>query len=202
MLFCPHCRQALRAAHAAGRFSWQEASDRPRTQGATADHSQHQQQQQQQQQLMALLEEMQLQTAQGPSGGCDVAANGSDQGAGRGTGGSAVKPGFYEQQMQRAVADALAATAASSQQEQQPNSSAHAHGHAHACGAAAGGHGCQHGHDHAPPSDPLEPNNPLEPNEAEFKAAVKEALQELDACVTSINELLEEVREAAVDLQE
>jgi hypothetical protein len=155
---------------------------------------------------MALLEEMQLQTAQGSAGGCDVAASGSDQHAGRGTGGAAVKPGFYEQQMQRAVADALAATAASSQQEQQPDSSAHvhehAHAHAHACGAAAGGHGCQHGHDHAPPSDPLEPNNPLEPNEAEFKAAVKEALQELDACVTSINELLEEVREAVVDLQE
>jgi hypothetical protein len=111
---------------------------------------------------------------------------------------AAVKPGFYEQQMQRAVEDALAA--ANQQEVAAAGSSSHAAGaQQHACGAVAG-HGCGHGHHDQPPSDPLEPNNPLEPNEAEYAAAVKKALQELDTTVLSINELLEEVREALFEL--
>ena len=35
----------------------------------------------------------------------------------------------------------------------------------------------------------------MEPTEAEFNAALREALQELDGCIRAINELLEEVRE-------
>ncbi len=201
-------RQALRAAHASGRFSWQDAADRPRTQGAAAAATQQQQRQQQQQQLLSLLEQMQLQTHHASSsaaageGGCDVAAGCSDQQGLRGSAGTAaVKPGFYEQQMQRAVEDALAATA---QQEISSSAagSSHSAGVQHACGGAAGHahHCCGHGDHSQANSDPLEPNNPLEPNEAEYAAAVKEALQELDATVVSINELLEEVREALLEL--
>jgi hypothetical protein len=156
---------------------------------------------------MAMLHEMQLQTAQGPAAaagtatadGCDVNAERSDQQAGLSNGPAAVKPGFYEQQMQRAVADALAATSSQQQQQRADTSSDSSHSggaHVHGCG-----HGCGRGHEHEHASDPLQPNNPLEPNEAEFKAAVREALQELDVCVGSINELLEEVREAVLDLQ-
>ena len=73
---------------------------------------------------------------------------------------AAVKPGFYEQQMQRAVEDALAA--ANQQELAAAGSSSHAAGaQQHACGAVAG-HGCGHRHHDQPPSDPLEPNNPLE----------------------------------------
>jgi hypothetical protein len=146
---------------------------------------------------------MQLQMHQPAAAGetaCDVAAGCSDQHMVRGAA-AAVKPGFYEQQMQRAVEDAMAA--ANQQEMAAAGSSSHAAGaQQHACGAAAGhaDHGCGHGHHDQPPPDPLEPNNPLEPNEAEYAAAVKEALQELDTTVLSINELLEEVREALFEL--
>lgn len=120
----------------------------------------------------------------------DVAVAGSDQDCPS----AAVKPGFYEQQMQRAMADAAAA----SQQDHVVEGSAACAQHSHAaCGAA--GHGCQHGH--SEPADPLEPNA-QEPTEAEYNAAVREALQELDACVVSINALLEEVKEVVQDFED
>lgn len=192
------CRQALRAAHASGRFSWQDAADRPRVRGvaaaAAAGTSNAQQEHQQQQHLLSLLDQMQLETTGSAADACDVRAAANDQHAMPAT---AVKPGFYEQQMQRALADAVAASA--SQEAVQGSSSSNAGAsHGHGCGGAAT-HGCQHSHSHE--HDPLEPS-PLEPTEAEFNAAVREALQELDVCVVGINDLLDEVREAVQELQE
>jgi hypothetical protein len=42
----------------------------------------------------------------------------------------------------------------------------------------------------------------LEPTEAEYNAAVREALQQLDECVVGINEVLQEVQEAVAELQQ
>ncbi|WIA34400.1 hypothetical protein OEZ86_012736 [Tetradesmus obliquus] len=110
--------QALRAAHASGRFSWQSAADRPRLSKATS--KQQQQQQQTKQDVAGMLQQMQLR------GGDD-------------------------------------------------------------CGLG--------------PPDPLDAGS-MEPTEAEYNAAVREALQQLDECVVGINEVLQEVQEAVTELQE
>lgn len=209
LLWCWHvhgCRQSLRAAHAAGRFSWQEAADRPRAGGPS-----HTQPQQQQQQLLTLLERVRLETAGGGShpGGLasDTASTGRDQGGSQSGGFISIKPGFYAEQMQRAAVAATAASApggvtagasastpaAEQAQQLQPSCAA---GASHACQ-----HHC-HGHHQHEAADPLELGTPLEPTEAEYNAAVREALQQLDACVVGINDALEEVREAMADLQE
>jgi len=164
---------------------------------AAAGTSGAQQEHQQQQRLLSLLDQMQLETTGSAADACDVRAAANDQHAMQGVEAAAVKPGFYEQQMQRAVADAVAASA--SQEAAQCSGSSNAGGpHGHGCGGSAT-HGCHHSHSHE--HDPLEPS-PLEPTEAEFNAAVREAVQELDACVVGINDLLDEVREAVQELQE
>lgn len=128
----------------------------------------------------------QLQLVQSSS--ADVAGLGLDannrsdqqqQKLGQADGFMSVKPGFYEQQLQQATAAAAAAA-------QQPS---HQH---HGC--------CGHDHDYGE-HDPLECSE-LEPTEAEYSAAVKEALQELDACVVGINEVLEEITYAVQELTE
>jgi hypothetical protein len=192
-------RQALRAAHASCRFSWQEAADRP---CATVGGAQREQAaKQQQQQLLALLQQVELRS--NDTTGAAAAAATRDQGPvapAEGGGRSddtldlvSIKPGFYAEQLQRAVTNAAAADAAaaastdddagSSQPMQQQQQ-------AHGC---CGGHHHHHSHGEAADVDPLEPS------EAEYTAAVREALQQLDGCVAAINDALEEVREAIDD---
>jgi hypothetical protein len=174
-------RQALRAAHAAGRFSWQAAADRPRAVGA-AQASAQARQQQQQQQLLGLLQ--QLEAASASSDRAQQrqdSANGRDQGQQSEL--ASVKPGFYSEQMQRAVEAAAAGAAAGG------SSSSHAE-QQHGC---VGHHACQHHHG-------SDGGDPLEPTEAEYTAAVREALQQLNGCVSGINEALDDVRDAVAEL--
>ncbi|KAF8061303.1 yqkD [Scenedesmus sp. PABB004] len=142
--------QALRAAHAAGRFSWQAPADRP---GAKFS------QEQQAAQLQGLLQVLRLEQEALGRAGDDVRACTSDQQRG----GAAQQP----------------------REQQQPRGDHHHHG---CCG-----------HGHAPP-DPLDAGGAEEPSEAEYSAAVREALQALDGCVEGINEALEELRDAAAEL--
>ncbi|KAF6254058.1 DNA repair REX1-B-domain-containing protein [Scenedesmus sp. NREL 46B-D3] len=194
--------QALRAAHASGRFSWQSEADRPRLSQSTGK-----QQQQQQQDVTSKLEQMQLQarTAAATPVSSDVAAvGGPDQHVGgphhqqQVDGFMSVKPGFYEQQLQQAAAAAAVAEHAEQVQQQQDGSSGGEQGHSDGHGCCGHGHG--HDHDHGPP-DPLDAGT-AEPTEAEYNAAVREALQQLDDCVLGINDVLQEVQEAVADLQQ
>ncbi len=107
----------------------------------------------------------------------------------------AVKPGFYEQQL--AAAAAAAAAVGTSQQGQQPSSAQYARGGGGCCGGG-------HGHGHGTPSDALECDTAAaqEPTEAEYSAAIREALQQLDACVIAINEALQDVQDAVDNFEE
>eukprot|EP00879_Flechtneria_rotunda_P030416 GHRR01033046.1.p1 GENE.GHRR01033046.1~~GHRR01033046.1.p1 ORF type:complete len:252 (+),score=104.38 GHRR01033046.1:970-1725(+) len=194
--------QALRAAHAAGRFSWQAAADRPRLQGTRSE-----QQLQQQRQIPDILQGVQFSGRSAVTALHGNAPAKYEQSSSQVEGCMTVKPGFYEQQLQ----DAMTAAAAA----EQPDASS-ANGQAEAFSVSngsyaeqmpAGGHQhshhagcCSHQHHHEPP-DPLD-SNELEPTEAEYKAAVEEAVQKLDICVTGINEVLEEVRYAVQELQD
>mmetsp|Transcript_4407 Transcript_4407/g.10919 ORF Transcript_4407/g.10919 Transcript_4407/m.10919 type:complete len:235 (-) Transcript_4407:171-875(-) len=75
----------------------------------------------------------------------------------------------------------------------QGHGEAHGHGHEH-----QHGEGCGHAHHaccgHSAPPD--------EPTQEEYQGALDEAIQQLDKCVNSINEVLEEVQEHVAELRE
>lgn len=186
-------RQALRAAHAAGRFSWQSSADRPRISGLQGSQLQQQQQLAQQQQLRALLDRLQVsQTANGdvafeqnaeidnvpgPSANGLMPANSGGPGVSHGSQGNAhVGRHTHSCDQQQAHSSLLAA--AGPQSAAVDNSSTA--GHPNATDSSRSGssqvqhqqqgccdHHCQH--DGLP--------DPLEPSEAEYQAAVREALQ-------------------------
>jgi hypothetical protein len=195
----------LRAAHASGRFTWQSEADRPRLSKSTSQPPPQQQQQPAQQNVTGMLEQMQLQRSSAAArvsndvaavGGPDQHSNGQQQQQVDGF--MSVKPGFYEQQLQQAEAAAAVAEHVEQAQKQHEGvTSGEQQGHSHSS------HGCcAHGHDHDHgPSDPLDAGS-LEPTEAEYNAAVREALQQLDECVVGINEVLQEVQDAVAELQQ
>eukprot|EP00877_Chromochloris_zofingiensis_P007611 jgi/Chrzof1/3102/Cz12g12030.t1 len=139
--------QALKAAHAAGRFSWQQ---------------------------------------QGGGDDSDV-GHASDQNHGdhpAGPGQSSVTAGSDDQRQDDAATPA---------DPHGCHDHHHHDNHGHNDhGAAAGGHVCGH---HGGQAN-------MEPSEYEYHAAVKEAVQQLDAAVKGINEALDEVRYAVEDLKE